>query len=77
MTAKVPDDYFLRAFDRHREGEARFRAACAHAALLYNGLQDTRQAHAATLAEALEMLKQGRFVEAALFIQTELREAQA
>lgn len=39
----VASDHFLRQFDRYPEGEQRLKAMAAHAAMLYNSLQDEKR----------------------------------
>lgn len=52
----VSDDYFLRQFDRHTEGEPRLRAMAAHCALLFNSLKKEEEAHLETKRRFVERL---------------------
>lgn len=73
----VPEDHFLRQFDRHPEGEERLRAMAAHSAYLLNSMRDQEERHRAELQGALDALRDAYPVVAiALDLADKLRETE-
>src|SRR4051812_15283496 len=52
----VASDHFLRQFDRYPEGEQRLRAMAAHAAYLFNAMQDERDLRLASYRHIVQQL---------------------
>lgn len=71
----VASNHFLRQFDRYPEGEQRLKAMAAHAALLYNQLQDEKRLRLASYRDIVGRLSDASpFTELALSLDAAARE---
>lgn len=57
LPGHVASDHFLRQFDRYPEGEQRLKAMAAHAAMLFNRLQDEKALRLASYRDIIERLE--------------------
>jgi hypothetical protein len=53
----VPENHFLRQFDRYPEGEPRLAAMARHCAILYNSLEREKARRISELQGVVEALK--------------------